>query len=269
VLLSLDEASYDPGSTAMGDHPIAWYHAHAGGRALYTALGHTRESWSESALVDHVAGGIDWAAGREWERVVVVELDGVSDNGSWDPHPASASFSYEVTPDRLVMHDLSGQNQHLTRRGVSVDPTRAYVVEGLFTLEGAAGGLDSFCFNLNVAGADGTFGPLDTWAINVDAAGGPPSGVMKHMGFVAGAFQQLGSEPAPWAEKNVEYLLRARVDGDQVSVTVLEAGVVLEDFAVDYASFPYQPDLGQPVRIGANTHGTDWSLRSLRVYYLP
>jgi type 1 glutamine amidotransferase len=61
VLLSLDEASYTPGTSSMGgDHPIAWYHEYEGGRAFYTALGHTSESYSEPQFLAHVAGGIDW-----------------------------------------------------------------------------------------------------------------------------------------------------------------------------------------------------------------
>jgi type 1 glutamine amidotransferase len=65
VLLTLDETSYTPGTSAMGsDHPIAWSHAYEGGRAFYTALGHTRESYTEAHFLAHVAGGIEWAAGR-------------------------------------------------------------------------------------------------------------------------------------------------------------------------------------------------------------
>ena len=64
VLLSLDEQSYAPGDSEMdGDHPIAWYHEYDGGRSFYTALGHTEESYSEPAFMQHVKGGIEWAAG--------------------------------------------------------------------------------------------------------------------------------------------------------------------------------------------------------------
>ena len=64
VLLSLDEQSYTPGAGAMGgDHPIAWYHEYDGGRSFYTALGHTTESYTEAAFLEHVAGGIEWASG--------------------------------------------------------------------------------------------------------------------------------------------------------------------------------------------------------------
>jgi len=65
VLLTLDESSYSPGTSSMaGDHPIAWRHEHDGGRAFYTALGHTSESYAEPAFLAHVAAGIAWALGK-------------------------------------------------------------------------------------------------------------------------------------------------------------------------------------------------------------
>ncbi|NBQ13956.1 MAG: ThuA domain-containing protein [Proteobacteria bacterium] len=63
VLASLDEKSYDPEKVPMGDHPIAWYHEFDGGRAWYTALGHTKESYAEKPFLEHVREGIEWAAG--------------------------------------------------------------------------------------------------------------------------------------------------------------------------------------------------------------
>jgi cytochrome c len=64
VLLTLDESSYSPGDGAMGaDHPIAWYHEYAGGRAFYTALGHTTDSYRDAAFMAHVEGAIRWASG--------------------------------------------------------------------------------------------------------------------------------------------------------------------------------------------------------------
>lgn len=64
VLLSVDETSYDPGQGTMGaDHPVAWYHQYQGGRAFYTALGHTQESFKEPLFRAHLWGGIAWAAG--------------------------------------------------------------------------------------------------------------------------------------------------------------------------------------------------------------
>lgn len=62
VLLTVDETTYTGG--IMGaDHPIAWYHLYDGGRAWYTALGHTVESYSEPLFLAHLWGGIQYAIG--------------------------------------------------------------------------------------------------------------------------------------------------------------------------------------------------------------
>lgn len=64
VLLTLDESSYAAGDSAMGaDHPVAWYHEFAGGRAFYTALGHTVEGYRDDAFEAHLEGAIRWASG--------------------------------------------------------------------------------------------------------------------------------------------------------------------------------------------------------------
>ena len=60
VLARLDESTYTGGS--MGDHPIAWYHEYDGGRAWYTAGGHTAASYAEPAFRLHLLGGIRYAA---------------------------------------------------------------------------------------------------------------------------------------------------------------------------------------------------------------
>jgi type 1 glutamine amidotransferase len=62
VLLTLDEVSY-PGGQMGNDHPIAWYHEFEGGRAWYTAGGHTEASFAEPAFLEHLLGGIRYAAG--------------------------------------------------------------------------------------------------------------------------------------------------------------------------------------------------------------
>jgi cytochrome c len=60
VLATVDESTYQ-GARMGSPHPIAWYHRFDGGRAWYTAMGHTVESYSESAFLGHLAGGIVWA----------------------------------------------------------------------------------------------------------------------------------------------------------------------------------------------------------------
>lgn len=73
VLATLDEASYEGGR--MGeDHPIAWCHAYDGGRAWYTAMGHTAESYAEPLFRRHLLGGIRYAAG-------LAEGDCTAENG--------------------------------------------------------------------------------------------------------------------------------------------------------------------------------------------
>src|SRR5687768_7283939 len=66
VLLTLDEKSYG-GGHKMGNHPIAWYHDYDGGRAFYTGLGHTSESFSEEPFLKHLLGGIKYAMGDNKE----------------------------------------------------------------------------------------------------------------------------------------------------------------------------------------------------------
>ena len=62
VLATLDERTYT-GGTMSPDHPIVWSHTYEGGRAFYTALGHTQESFSEAPFVEHLGRAILWAAG--------------------------------------------------------------------------------------------------------------------------------------------------------------------------------------------------------------
>lgn len=63
VLMTLDETSYEGGE--MGhDHPISWAHNFGGGRAFYTGLGHTEESYSEPLFLQHLVGALEWVAGQ-------------------------------------------------------------------------------------------------------------------------------------------------------------------------------------------------------------
>ena len=63
ILLKIDETSYKGGE--MGDnHPMSWYHAYDGGRAFYTELGHTDESYKEPLYLNHLLGGIKYAMGK-------------------------------------------------------------------------------------------------------------------------------------------------------------------------------------------------------------
>lgn len=63
VLMTIDESSYEGGKEGAY-HPMAWYHNFDGGRAFYTALGHTDESYKEENFLKHVLGGIKYALGK-------------------------------------------------------------------------------------------------------------------------------------------------------------------------------------------------------------
>jgi type 1 glutamine amidotransferase len=69
-ILAIDENTYAPAADwghvagkGMGDlHPMAWYHEYDGGRAFYTALGHMPATYSDRLFLEHVYGGLYWAA---------------------------------------------------------------------------------------------------------------------------------------------------------------------------------------------------------------
>ncbi len=81
-LVAVDENSYNPIVTwqnqdldpktgkmlarngeGMGDfHPISWHHEFDGGRAFYTALGHIEKVYENQWFLDHLYGGIYYAA---------------------------------------------------------------------------------------------------------------------------------------------------------------------------------------------------------------
>lgn len=62
VLLTLDESTYQGGEMGA-DHPFAWCKGFSGGRSWYTAAGHAPESYAEPLFLQHILGGIQWAAG--------------------------------------------------------------------------------------------------------------------------------------------------------------------------------------------------------------
>ncbi|KIC96270.1 ThuA domain-containing protein [Flavihumibacter solisilvae] len=66
LLMKLNEKSYT-GGTNGDNHPVAWYHEYDGGRAWYTALGHTNESFSDPLYLNHLLGGIRYAIGDRKE----------------------------------------------------------------------------------------------------------------------------------------------------------------------------------------------------------
>jgi type 1 glutamine amidotransferase len=62
VLVTLDPASV--GEKDINPNPVAWTRQINEGRVFYTAMGHTRESYSEPFFLQHVANGLDWVLRR-------------------------------------------------------------------------------------------------------------------------------------------------------------------------------------------------------------
>lgn len=103
VLATMDESTYDPGGNAMGyDHPISWCKPYDGGRAWVTGMGHFGAHYTEPDLVQHIVGGVQWAAGlvegdcggTDWGQFEKVSLD----------TNTSAPFAMDVAPDGRVFY---------------------------------------------------------------------------------------------------------------------------------------------------------------------
>lgn len=107
VLATVDESTYTGGSNGY-DHSIAWDQNYDGGRAWYTAGGHTPESYSEPLFQAHLLGGIQFAAGvkpadpgstvdSNYQKVVL-------DKATYDP------IELTIAPDGRVFYIERGGN---------------------------------------------------------------------------------------------------------------------------------------------------------------
>jgi type 1 glutamine amidotransferase len=62
VLVTLDPSSI--GETDVNPNPVAWTRQINSGRIFYTAMGHTRESYSDPWFLAHISNGLDWVLKR-------------------------------------------------------------------------------------------------------------------------------------------------------------------------------------------------------------
>lgn len=69
VILTVDEKTYTGGKNGP-HHPMSWYHVYDGGRAFYTGMGHTDETFSEPLFINHLWAGIQWASGGQTPTVL-------------------------------------------------------------------------------------------------------------------------------------------------------------------------------------------------------
>ncbi|WP_111641248.1 ThuA domain-containing protein [Marinimicrobium alkaliphilum] len=110
VLMTINEDSYEGAGMEGGrvDHPMAWSHYYDGGRAWFTALGHTQQAWEDEYFLEHVLQGILWAGGL---------VEGDSEATVWDSYEQvtvtqdiSEPMSMSVAPDgRIFLIQRTGE----------------------------------------------------------------------------------------------------------------------------------------------------------------
>ncbi|MEV1328560.1 ThuA domain-containing protein [Micromonospora costi] len=136
VLATMDETTYDPGGNAMGyDHPISWCKPYDGGRAWMTGMGHFGAHYTgEPQLVQHIVGGVKWAAGMvqgdcggtTWDKFERVPLD----------QNTSAPYAMDVAPDGRVFYT------ELVRGEIRVYDPRTQTTSTAVTIPVYSGGED-------------------------------------------------------------------------------------------------------------------------------
>ncbi|MEP5338306.1 MAG: ThuA domain-containing protein [Algibacter sp.] len=101
VLATVDESTYS-GGTMGYDHPISWCHDYDGGRAWYTALGHTSAMYSDENFKKHVLGGIYYAV-EEVTGVFDATVDSKFDVSIIDNSPSNP-LALAILPDLKILY---------------------------------------------------------------------------------------------------------------------------------------------------------------------
>ncbi|MGI5193604.1 ThuA domain-containing protein [Streptomyces sp. CA-288835] len=258
VLASLDESSYT-GGTMNGDHPIAWCQNYQGGRAFYTGVGHTKESYADPAVRQHLLGGLRWAIGA-------TEADCRPENGYrqlFDGTEASLSAWKQAGPGSFTL----GDDGTLTSVG------------GLGMLWYGASGFGSYSLKLDwkmaSASGDDNSGVFvgfpasdDPWSavnngyeIQIDATDAPDRTTGAVYSFQSADIKKRDRALNPPGEWNTYEI---RVEGERLRVYL--NGVKINDFTNT-----------DPVRslrdghIGIQNHGAEdqVSFRDIRIKELP
>lgn len=238
-------------------------------------------------------------------KVIFKEFDGKSENGDWrkqygfeyQPECDWNRWYFEVRKSCGKMYfdggndscRGAGNNQHVVRFDKTIDPRKPYTIECDFIVDTAfVTEINSFCVNFNVQKGVSKENPLNAWSINLDINSKQKGNyAVKNMGFADiengvgnmeyGRFTELlpqhtgiGALPSPHVNRLKIQVNRA-IDGavkfKHVTVTRSDETGIKDFFEIDYGRFPYQPDFDKPVKVGLNTHGTNWIIKNLIVYY--
>ena len=96
VLVDIDENTYSGGT--HGDfHPMSWYHEFDGGRAWYTAMGHTDATFYEPLFLQHLLGGIQYAMGNVSTQEYELTVNGGTGSGNYSAGTSVQIIAPEVS----------------------------------------------------------------------------------------------------------------------------------------------------------------------------
>ncbi|WP_406162106.1 ThuA domain-containing protein [Streptomyces sp. NBC_00882] len=254
VLASLDESSYT-GGTMNGDHPIAWCQDYQGGRAFYTGLGHTKESYADPAFLGHVLGGIRYAIGD-------AQADCRPENGYrplFDGTAASLDDWKQAGPGSFTRSDdgtltSSGGMGMLWYAGQSFG---SYSLKLDWKMAGASGDDNSGVF-VGFPPSDDPWSAVDNgYEIQIDATDVPEKTTGSVYGFRSADLKKRDRALNPPGEWNTYEI---RVEGERLRVWL--NGVKINDFT--------NTDPARSLRdghVGIQNHGADdqVSFRDIRI----
>lgn len=264
VLASLDESSYT-GGTMNGDHPIAWCQDYQGGRAFYTGLGHTEESYADPLFRGHLLGGIRYATGD-------TQADCRPENGYrplFDGTAASLADWKQAGPGSFTRSDdgtltSSGGMGMLWYAGPGKDSGKgfgAYSLKLDWKTAGASGDDNSGVF-VGFPPSDDPWSAVDRgYEIQIDATDVPEKTTGSVYGFRSADLNKRDRALNPPGEWNTYEI---RVEGERLRVWL--NGVKINDFT--------NTDPARSLRdghVGIQNHGADdqVSFRDIRIKELP
>lgn len=231
VLIDIDETTYE-GGTNGENHPMSWRHEYDGGRAWYTAMGHTDETFAEPLFLQHLLGGIRYAMGSEaleyararpqenrFTKIVLAE-------------PLAEPMELVVLPDERVLFIERDGAVRLYR------PDTEQVAQ-IATI------------------------PVSTQYLNGGVAEDGLLGVAADPGFAENGWLYLYYAPAGDDPKNV--LARYRMQGDMLDLetkqTILEVAVQRDECCHTGGSMAFDADGNLYLSTGDNTnpHATGYA----------
>ena len=105
VLMEVDESSNEGGKNGE-HHPISWYHDFDGGRAFYTELGHTDETYENASFLNHLLGGIRYAMGENALNYTLAKTDRVPPEDRFVKKVLDFNLNEPMELDELPGHGI-------------------------------------------------------------------------------------------------------------------------------------------------------------------